>query len=158
MGGRSSRVAVRVFTILTYIEGAVTIATRKADPLSKPAAEYVLEKCKIAKNSWKGAGDWDNVLTTSVLHMYDIYGKLKQIWWLEPSPEMNYPGMCYISMQLVDDLMTLINNPQRKGWLQDIFEGLTVLIDRMDPQGEMFLTQDRAQEVVNAIYSVVGER
>jgi tryptophan 2,3-dioxygenase len=71
---------------------------------------------------------------------------------------MTLPGMLYVSLQLVDDLLSIITHEKRRLWLQDIIDGLTILIDKIDPEGVMFLTQERASEIVNVIYTAVGEK
>jgi len=159
MSRQPSRAAVRVLTILAYIEGAVSIVeTEHTSPLLKNRVAYARLACTVASREWEVIGDTPELVEELRVNLVKITGELNKIWWLTINTNMNYPGMCYIAMQLLDDLMALITDPRRSLWLQNIYDALTILIDHVDPEGEMILTQDRAQEVTKAIYSVAGEK
>lgn len=159
MSRKPSKSAVRVLTILAYIEGAVSIVeTEHTNPLLKNRVEYTRMACSVASHEWEVIGDSPELIEALRVNLVKITGELNKIWWLTINTNMNYPGMCYIAMQLLDDLMALITDPRRSLWLQNIYDALTILIDHVDPEGEMILTQDRAQEVTKAIYSVAGEK
>ena len=158
MSRQPSRAAVRVLTILAYIEGAISIVeTEHTSPLLKARVEYTRLACSVASKNWKIIGDTPELIAELQSNFVGITKELDKIWWLKINTNMNYPGMCYIAMQLLDDLMELVTDPRRSLWLQNIYDALSILIDHVDPEGEMILTQDRAQEVTKAIYSVAGE-
>lgn len=159
MNRKPSRAAVRVLTILAYIEGAISIVeTEHTNPLLKNRVEYTRLTCSVASAEWQVVGDNSELSEALGKTLMKITEELDKIWWLKINTNMNYPGMCYIAMQLLDDLMQLVTDQQRSLWLQNIFDALTILIDYVDPEGEMILTQDRAQEVTKAIYKIAGEK
>lgn len=153
-----SRSDVRTLTLLAIIEGAVLQAKMSADPLIYNRVEYAQKHCQIAVNSWYVKGSELETIKKVKVHLDAIEVNLNGIWWLKAKPEMNTPGMIYIGMQLLDDLMLIVKQPKRNIKLQNIHDALTVLIDQIDPEGEMHLTQDRAKEVVDAVYNVIGEK
>lgn len=157
MNRTASRSTIRVLTVLSFITGAVEIASNQcADPLSFNRVQYVKKHCEIAVNRWAAIGDPEDAVLKFVPVFNRINENLNNIEWLKIKEEMNYPGMCYVAMQLLDDLMLLITDKSRSILLQNIYDSLTGLLLFIDPEGEMYLTQDRAQEIVTAIYDVVG--
>jgi len=130
-----SRSDVRTLTILSLIEGAVIQAKTSADPLTFNRVEYVQNHCQTATNSWYIKGTEVDTIKKVVLNLDAIGEKLNGIWWLKANPKMNTPGMIYISMQLLDDLMLIIKQPKKLRKLQNIFDALTILIDYIDPEG-----------------------
>jgi len=158
MKTRSSRADIRVLTLLSLIEGAVLQASVNADPMMFNKIQYVKQHCQTATNTWKVMGEEVDTIREVLIRLKSIQEEFEKIWWLKANPEMNVPGMIYISMQLLDDLMSLVKQPVKSRALQNIFDGLTLLVDKLDPEGAMTLTQERATEVTTAIYSVVGER
>lgn len=144
--------------ILAAIEGAVTMVGRHhADPLIANKVEAARLACSHATRNWPIFQDGMVLREEASKQLMEIHGKMDAIWWLRAKPTMNYPGMCYLAIEMAIDLMQLIANPQRQGWLEDIVDKIKVLVDYVDPDGEMLLTQDRALEIKRAIYSVVGE-
>jgi len=158
MSEKPSRSAVRVLTILSLIEGAVIQAGRQADPLNFNRVQYVQQCCQTAVNGWVVVGDESPAVKAVMVQLKKISAGLDGLWWLKGKPDMTLPGMLYVSLQLVDDLLSIITHEKRRLWLQDIIDGLTILIDKIDPEGVMFLTQERASEIVNVIYTAVGEK
>lgn len=155
---KASRSGVRVLTILAFIEGAITVVKDKhADPLVMGTVSHTKNMCMEAMNNWPIMGDNEAVTAKCYLKIQEIKEGLDKIWWLKVKPEMNYPGMCYLAIQLLDDLMRFIKDNKKLLLLQDIYDGLETLTDHVDPDGKMYLTQDRAQEIVSVIYGVVGE-
>ena len=152
-----SRKDVRVLTILSIIEGAVIQAGQSANPLLFNRVSYAQQHCKIATNSWVIVGQEGPTINQVQKKLRATGEKLNEVWWLKVKPEMNTPGMLYISMQLLDDLMRQVKLLKKSKKLENIFDALEILLEELDPEGEMKLTQDRAKEVVDIIYSVVGE-
>lgn len=152
-----SRSDVRILTLLSLIEGAVLQAKLCADPLTFNRVQYVQQHCQIATNSWHVLGSEAATIKKVMVVLTAVGEKLDVIWWLKANPKMNVPGMIYVSMQLLDDLMLTVKQPRRLRKLQNIFDALTLLIDYIDPEGAMTLTQDRAKEVVEAVYSGLEE-
>lgn len=154
---KPSKAAVRVLTILAYIEGTITLVeSEHGDPIIDSRITYTRQQCSIATDAWEVIGDRKELGHALAKVMLGVNDKLKQIWWLDAKPNMNYPGLCYISMHLLDDLMPLIKSQGKTLMLQNIYDALTLLIDYVDPEGEMFLTQERADTITNCIYDVVG--
>jgi hypothetical protein len=149
---------VRTLAILSLIEGAVLQAKMSADPLTFNRVEYARQHCQIATNNWYIHGSEAATIKRVLAALAAIGKKLDSLWWLKANAKMNVPGMIYISMQLLDDLEASVKQAKRRRMLQNILDALTVLVDHIDPEGAMILTQDRAKEVVDLIYEVVGEK
>lgn len=155
---KASRATLRVLSILAFIEGCVTtVATNHTEPLIQKRVHYARQACTQLTNKWPTIGDPEDIIIQTRKNFAAIATNLNNIWWLKIKEDMNYPGLCYVAQQLLDDLMRLIRDKEKLEMLQEAYDGLTVLLDFVDPEGVMFLTQDRAQEIVNAVYSVVGE-
>lgn len=155
---KAGRADVRALTVLCFIEGAVSlIKLNHVDPVIYNKVEYVEYHCKTATTGWPINQDSKATHTACAFNMARIKGRLDNIWWLKVKEEMNYPGLAYVALQLLDDLMTLVKNKEKSLMLQNIYDGLEVLTEYADPEGKMYLTQDRAQEIVGSIYEVVGE-
>jgi len=149
---------VRVLTLLSLIEGAIIVAGKTASPVTCNRILSTQRHCKAAVDGWPLVGDERKTALAVVENLKQIADGLNNIWWLKAKPDMNIPGMLYISLQLLDDLMLLITNHNKRIWLGNIYGALATLLDKIDPEGKMFLTQERASEVVRAIYKIVGEQ
>lgn len=156
---KPSRAGVRILTVLCFIEGAIVVVDEEhKDPITERTIKECRKRCQQAFDAWPVVGDRELLISYTLVNIVRVQKALDDIWWLKAKPEMNYIGMCYIAMHLLEDVMLMIKKSNRYKMLQRIHDELSKLINYADPEGAAFLTQERADEVSKAVYSVIGER
>ena len=124
----------------------------------------MIHVAKISDNCWGVIQSWPNPdaknrLEDQVRSAHESIDKaLEPVSWLQPNQEINYVGLLYVAQQMLDDLLQLIANKQRKSMILSVMKDLANMLDEIDPDGELYVSMQQASEVTDAIYSVVGEK
>jgi len=153
-----SRSGARVLTILSYADACLKLTKNwHRDEATVALIDAAQERCFFTLANWPAA-DHDGTLIDQVRrHNAGINEALDKVEWVRTGINADPTGMCYVAMQMIDDLLRLITNKQRRGWLETVHHLLTDVINHIDPDGSLFFSQDQAAELTTAVYNVTGE-
>lgn len=156
-GADVSRAGKRVLTVLSYTNASLKVVKRWcADEETKLLVDVAQERCEYTLGVWPVVGDGVATML-AVKRLNEKIGEaIAKLEWTKPNQEFDPTGLCYVSLQMVDDLLQLIANKTRRGWLETMHKLLTDLLEHLDPEGVMFLPMEQASDITNAVYSVVG--
>ena len=153
-----SRSGARVLTILAYTDACLKLTKNwHTDDDTVALVDAAQERCFFTLANWPVFDQSGSLATRVRKHNSDISAALDKVEWVRTGINADPTGMCYVAMQMIDDLLRLITNKQRRGWLETVHYLLTDVINHIDPDGSLFFSQDQAAELTAAVYSVTGE-